>query len=429
MISFWTKEITETPTKAAVLAKMPGRIVLGNRPGAGESPARISARGSEPITGRVQILRSDIRNVFTNMAGICARQAPNSGLSYADRRAPAKELAAIYAKEIKTRLAEGDDIPLCDLASIMGVASNSLGTLAQTLVAIRALEILAQELPMLEAITTNFSDAIVSYGDALNTRILGLPSAIAYNTSTGFPTPNNTTTTDVTLTYNQWYGVYIQFLGHEMAGTVRNLFEEQAYGQAWALANQMITGVLALITTTNFTNTPEIAGLGAFARRNVINIGTALRKRGVPSSSKFRTLMLNSDYFGQLATDSAIVTLAANSAPDRATITEGVLPNVHGFKVIDTPTLPATAVTGGTLAGFGFGKSALVVGTRLSADYTKFAPGVAHGNLTVVSTPAGFSANLVQFVDHAGVTANSRLDAIWAHSKGQGNAGQLLIQP
>ncbi len=229
MISFWTKELTETPSKAAVLAKMPGRVTLGRPSVSASAAAPVKARaGNDAIIGRVQIVRSDIRNVIQSMAGICARQAPGSGLSYEARRAPAKDLAAVYAREIKPRLAEGDDIPLHQLEAITGVASNSLGTLAQTLVAIRSLELLTQELPMLKAFTMDFSDQIVSYGDAINTRVLGLPSAIAYNTSTGFPTPTNTTTTDVTLTFNQWYGVFIQFLGHEMAGTIRSLFDEQA---------------------------------------------------------------------------------------------------------------------------------------------------------------------------------------------------------
>lgn len=430
MIGHWTREITEKPASAAILAKMPGRVVLGSKPRAG-----IETSDSGAIIGRVQIVRADIKNVFTNLCSIQARQSSNSGVDYRNRAALSHELAAIYGKEIKPRMqldrkpGVGDDIYLRDLTSIAGVASNTLGTLAQTLVAIRALELLTQELPMIKAVTTDFSDMVVSYGDVVNTRIRNIPTATAYNTGTGFPTPNNTTTTDVALTFNQWYGVYIQFLGHEMAGTLRNLFDEQAQGQAYALGDQMVDGVLALITSANFTNTPESSGLGTFARRNVINMGTALRKRGVAAGPANRTLFLNSDYFGQLATDSALVQLAANSGQDRSIITEGILPNVHGFKVIDTPTLPATALTAGTLAGFAFAKSALVLATRLSSDYTKFAPGVAHGNLTVVSTPAGFSANLVQFVEHAAVTANSRLDAIWAHSKGQGDAGHILAQP
>lgn len=419
----WSHLCTSDPKNIALLDKMPGRITLG-RPA---TSSVVKARQGEALVGRVQFVRADHRDVFKQAAAITARQAYNSGVPYKERPAIAKELAALYAREIKPRLAEGDDIPMSDLAPVLG--ANTLGTLAQTLVAIRSLELLTQELPLIKAITMDMSDEIVTYGSTIYTRVLGIPTAVAYNTSTGFPTPNNITTTDVGLTFNQWYGVYIQFLGHEIAGTVRSLFEEQALGQAYALADQMVDGVLALITSANFTNTPESAGSGTFARQNVINMGTALRKRGVPTGPGMRTLLLNSDYFGQLSKDNALVTLAANSAPDRTIITEGILPNVHGFRVLDTPTLPATALSAGSLAGFGFSKSALVIGTRLSNDYTKTLPGAAHGNLQVITTPAGFSANLVQWVDHAGVAANSRLDAIWAHSKGQDNAGQILAQP
>lgn len=401
----WQKKCIEDPDNIALLAKVNG------------SPA-LQPAAPAPIVPRLNIqgyqVRASNENVLSEMAGICARQRAVE--DYAQRPKVARELAAIYAKEILPRLKEGDDIPL--------KAANTLGTLATTLVAIRTLELLTQELPLLKSIATDFSDQIVSYGDSLKTRIVGIPTVQTYNTTTGWPTVSDAVTTDVTVTYNQFKGVPIQFMGHEIAGTVRRLFDELAPAQAYALGDDMVDYVFALITAANFTNTPTVAGLGTFGRSTVVDIGTTLRHRGVPAGPMNRTLILNSNYYGALGKDNAIVNLATFQRSE--IIEAGVLPNVHGFRVIDCPTLPATAIGTGTLAGFAMSKSALVLATRLSADYVNAIPGAGNGNLQVVTTPAGFSANLVQFVSHTGAYAAQRLEVIYGASKGQNDAGQIL---
>lgn len=401
----WTEQCTQDPDKMLpLLARIPSTAAHAS---VGNWEIR------RPTTMTASISRESNDRVLAEMSAICARQGRQAELPYSQRPAVAKEFANLYAREIVARLREGDDIPL--------KAGNTLGTLAQTLVATRTLELLVQELPLLRAVTTDFSDSIVSYGDSLKTRIVGIPSVQTYNTSTGWPTTSDVTTTDVTITYNQFKGVPVQFLGHEIAGTVRRLFEEIAPAQAWALGDNMTDYVMALITSGNFTSTATTASLPDFDRSTVIDMGTALRLRGVPAGPANRTLMLNSDYFGQLAKDSAIVNLAANQRAD--IITDGVLPNVHGFRVIDAPTLPST----GNLAGFAFSKSALVLASRLSADYVNAIPGSGNGNLTVVTTPAGFSANLVQYVNHGSAASVSRLEVIYGASAGQDNAGQRLV--
>jgi hypothetical protein len=398
----WVEQCTADPdAMLPLLARVPGTSAMS------------AVHTSEPRTRMTaSVTRESNERVLSELSAICARQGKQSEIPYSQRPAIAREFASLYAREIVSRINDGDDMPL--------KAANSLGTLAQTLVATRTLEILTQELPMLKAITTDFSDQIVSYGDSLKTRIVGIPSVQTYNTTTGWPTNSDVTTTDVTITYNQFKGVPIQFLGHEVGGTIRRLFDEVAPAQAWALADNMVDYVLALITAGNFSNS-TLAALVDFDRSIVIDMGTEMRGRGVPAGAGNRTLMLNSAYFGQLAKDSAIVSLAANQRAD--IITDGILPNVHGFRVIDAPTLPTT----GNLVGFGFSKSALVLASRLSADYVNAIPGSNNGSLSVVTTPSGFSANLVQYVNHSNAASVSRLEVIYGASAGQGNAGERLI--
>jgi Mu-like prophage I protein len=402
----WEKKCTEDVTNIALLAKIHGSPALDRRE---TQPARLTIQGYQ--------VRASSADVVKEMGALVARQMP--GVAYREKAIMAREVAALYAKEITPRLKDGDNIPLA--------ATNTLGTLAATLASIRTLELLAQELPVINSLATSFSDEIVSYGDTLKTRTIGIPSVQTFNTTTGWPTQSDFTTVDVSITYNQFKGVPMRFLSQEITGTVRRLFDEIGPAQAYALGDDMIDYVFALITAANFTNTVTAAGLGTFGRSTVIDMGTALRKRGVPSGAMNRTLVLNSDYFGGLAKDNSIVTLASFRRPE--IIEDGVLPNVHGFKVVDAPTLPATAIAAGTLAGFAFSKSALVLATRLSADYVNAIPGAGNGNLQVITTPAGFSANLVQFVDHNNAYAAQRLEVIYGASAGQNNAGQILQAP
>jgi phage I-like protein len=420
MMGFWTKEITETPSKAAVLAKMPGRITLGRPTPTG----RIEAKDGGAIVGRVQIVRADMRNVLQNMGTICARQAPNGGMRYEERRPVAKEFAAIYAQEILPRLNEGDDIPLIQAGAILGV--NTLGSLASTLVATRTLELLTLKFPLLQSILTDFSDQIVSYLDTLKSRFIGIPTVQTFNTTTGWPTDSDVTTTDVSITYNQFKGVPIKFLGHEIAGTVRRLFDEIAPAQAYALGKNIVDYIYTLITAANFTATPISAGLGTFGRATVIDIGGGLDDAANPDTGRF--LLLNRPYFSGLSKDAALIQL--DTFQKAMMIQKGLenssLQQVEGFEVIKAVNLPATVIGAKVLKGFGGTRSAIALAARLSADYVNAIPGAGNGNLTVVTTPGGFSANLVQFVSHTAATANQRLEVIYGASPGQGAAGQIL---
>jgi hypothetical protein len=99
---------------------------------------------------------------------------------------------------------------------------------------------------------------------------------------------------------------------------------------------------------------------------------------------------------------------------------------VEGFRVIKAVNLPATAIAGKTLKGFAGTKSSLVLGTRLSADYVNALPGAANGTLQVVTTPGGFSANLVQYVNHGTAAAVQRLEIMYGASRGQIAAGATI---
>lgn len=408
--AFWETELTNHPEKITALN------AVGSSPALAPSP--ITARSYAP---NVIISRESNFGVLKSMGGLIARNAEVT-TAYKDKVGLARDFAAIYAKEIVPRLKEGDDIPL----SAADALGNTLGTLAATITSVRTLELLTLTFPSLKAIATDFSDQIVSYGDTLKTRFVGIPAVVTYDQTNGWSS-SGMTTTDVSITYNQLKGVQIVIDQQTIAGTIRRLFDEIAPAQAYALGKDMVDYVYAIITAAAFANTPTTGATApSFGRSTVIDVGGALDDNGNPEMG--RTLLLNRPVFSQLAKDSTIITMAAFSR--NQIITDGMnqttLPNVEGFNVIKAVNLPGTAIGGATLKGFGFTKSALCLATRLSADYASALAGANNGNLTVVSTPAGFSANQVQFVNHILARSYQRLEVIYGASAGQPLAGQIL---
>jgi hypothetical protein len=288
---------------------------------------------------------------------------------------------------------------------------------------------------LLKRITTDFSAESARYDQTITTRIVSVPSVVSYESGgagTGWAA-QSTTFTDVDIELASHKGVPVTFTTQELAGTVRRLFDEIAPAQSYALGKDMVDALYAKITAANFTNTATTAAKIDFGRTTVIDLGVALDDRGVPDGSENRTLLLNPSYYGQLAKDSAIVTLAAMRREE--IITGGVLPDVDGFFVIKAGNLPTT----GNLAGFAFSKSAMCIVTRTDADYTEVFGGGGTGVVQVVTdAESGLSVLQVQYYDHKLAAATQRISLMYgtgagkaggvsANEGGQDNAGQLLL--
>jgi hypothetical protein len=345
--------------------------------------------------------------------------------AYAAERDPAVR-AQIYNEEFAGPLAKGAGLPglpawrkqLDPRDPVQ--ASNSFGTLVGNLISQRVLELLKYQLPALNRITTDFSADPVQYSQSVYTRYVGIPSVGTYSTSTGYPVVDDAANTDVPITINAHKCVHLALNANTLSGTARRVFDENAPAMAYALAKDLVDAVYALILVANFTNKTTATSID-FGRPTVIDIGAALTGRGVPMGSQYRTMLLNTTYFAALAKDNAIVTMAAFQ--DKGIITEGILPNVHGFQIIEAANLPTT----GNLTGFAFSKSALVAATRLPMDYASVLPGASYGSVqTVINPDTGAACLQTMYVDHNLGTANLRLAWMYGAAKGQVSAGQLL---
>ncbi|ODU24839.1 MAG: hypothetical protein ABS95_01420 [Verrucomicrobia bacterium SCN 57-15] len=343
-------------------------------------------------------------------------------MAYASAPTPAAA-GEIYASDISPRIAAHERFPLVlreGQSNGAVQAANSVGTLAGALVMQRALELLTLRFPLLSRISTDFSDARVKYGQTVNTRTIAIPSVVTYNTSTGYAS-SDVTDTDVPVVINAHKAVQIDFNANDLASTDRDLFNEHAEAQMYALAKDMIDAIYALLTAANFTNTGIVKAATAFDRPTVIKIAGALSDLGVPDF--MRTLLLSSAAYDKLAEDTTIVSIL-NNADARGTITTGVLPEIHGFLPVRAPNLPTT----GNMVAFGLFASAIAVASRLPSDYTSVFPGANGGGVTrVVQNPRnGFSVQQVQFVNHTLGRAYSRYAWMYGCAKGDIKAGQIV---
>jgi len=380
----WKKLLTDDPSKAVLLAARP------------HSPALAYRRATQHAS--IETGQEDIRDALH---------------AYACERNP-RERGKLFASRISKRI---NEVLEMDSDTVLRGA-NTLGTVAGELILQRSLEYFRVRYPLLGRIATDFSAEPCVFNKEINTRVVSQVGATAYNTSTGYAV-ENTTTTDVPITIDQHYSSQVSFNANEQASTFRMLFEEQVPAMIDGLAKTMCDQLLAIITTTNFTNITTAAAVD-FDRTTVLEIGDALDTRGVPSGN--RTLLLNGTYYVALMGDSAIVSLGSNQ--QSGIITGDTLPDVGGFGVLKVPALPTT----GNLTGFALNKAALVIATRLPNDYSTAIPGATGGGVvgTVTDPMTGLSMMSVKFINHLLGASYMRFALMWGVAKGAATGGQFL---
>ena len=417
----WTGLIEENPDNVVLLAALP------------DNPALTGGSVTRGQDGGTRLeAREGGKRVMQHVAQLCARQSRLVGneMSIVEgRREVANQVAALYAHEIKDK--EVLDMPL-RAADYTDPAGN-LGTLTGTLVAQRTLELFKYQFPALTRVSTDFSDMPAQFGQSIATRILSVPAITTYDTTLGWTTPAGTpTSTDVLVSLNEHVGVPIRFNANTLASTMRRLFDEFAPAASYALGKYFVDKIYKLFTLANFNayaaksaTVPTAyatyaVGLGDFARSHLVKISAAMNVNLVPLHD--RIALLNSAYFGQLATDPSLTTFfAGQQAPGM--ITDNELPKMATFQPIEAPNMPTTA----NLVGIALQKAGIVAVTRLSNDYTQALPGSSYGSVQTITNPdTGISVVLVQYVDHKLGFAEWRIQVMLGAAVGDNRAGLLI---
>lgn len=319
----------------------------------------------------------------------------------------AKDAGAIYAREIRTVIEQGGFLPL-----------QATDTLVTDIVSQRVFDYLRLEFPLLNLISTNFSDEQLRIGQNVITRLITPPDVVSYHTTTGWPN-STTTAADISVPMTAQKAVQIRFQSNQLSGTNRRLFDEQAMPAAYSLKKEVMDAVLALVTTA-FTPTGVTKALADFDRKTVIEIRNKMKKAAIPTFNMFA--LLSTDYYDKLAEDESIVSVAVQGSGDA--IRTGKLPPIHGLQIIEAQ----NESWANNIEGIGAVPSALALATGVPTDYTTVFPGVNAGGAVRIVTDAetGLSMMEVKFIDHQLADAYMRLALMYGAARGPVTHGVLL---
>ncbi len=402
----WKKLIVADSANAGLLAKQAGSAAVGG----------------ERQTKAVQVEAQDSRDILKAYDELRCKQ-----LTVADttgKIALSKKMAKIWASDMRSNERFlGSELVAAD------VTDPNLGTLAGTLVAQRTLELFKLEFGnILKFVSTDFSDVPGLFNQTTTTRVEMIPAVMDYDPTLGtdgrpkgYVVTTPAESKDVPITLNRHKAVEIVFNANVLGSTVRNLFGEQSEGQAYALANAVISQLYALFTSANFNYNPGLTvAASAFGRNTFSAAGVILNPNGMPHTNRFA--LLNSAYYGALTTDSNLVNFAAFQRPE--IVTQAELMPISKFQPLEAPNLPTT----GNLAGVFGHKAATVIQARVPSDYSSVLPGASFGNVAVVTDPElGLSTLVTQYVSHQGGYAAQRQALMFGVAPGIAKAALLLL--
>ena len=169
----WTRLIEGDAENLELLAALPDNPAL-----AGGSVTR--ANGAA-VTERLEAREGPSR-VLRAYGALVGRNAGVQDLTFAGFRQKgevARDMAALYAREIAPRFNDFSDMPL--KAADYADPAGNLGTLSGTLVAQRTLELFKLSFPAISRIYTDFSDLPAQFRQTEATRIVVTPSVQSYN--------------------------------------------------------------------------------------------------------------------------------------------------------------------------------------------------------------------------------------------------------
>lgn len=411
-------------TELTASASKPQKLIYGER----KVKAVTVLKQAMELCARGQRVRDPIRPVITGeVAG--------------EKSQHAAEFEALYANDISGNNSILD-WRLGPMQEALEAATDAvdLGTLAGAVVLQRTLEFFRINYPIVRSIYTDFSDQPALLNQTFDTRIVGTLAVQTYNNTVGgdgrpqgWTTVSTASTTDVPITLAQHIGVPVVFGANTLSSTIRRLFDEMAPAMSYALAKYFVQLLYALFTPANYNAYAAVNGVKVpvaytsyvkslinFGRSAMVDLNAIFNPNEVPLHD--RSVLLNSAYFGAAGKDPSLITFWAGHR-DPEIVTEGELPKMSKFVPIEAPDLPNT----NNLVGMALQKTAAVAVARVPSDYTKALPGASYGTSTMVSdSETGMTLMLVQYVNHTGGYAESRMESMIGCGAGDTRAGLCI---
>lgn len=419
---------------------------LGPRVVVIDSPP-LNAINTKPIYGQHRVKAV---TVLKECAELCARgRKVKNGLGQArltpelaaEKSVYARELEAVYRNDVS----ENVDILGMRVEEVFealeaATDADTAGTLSGTLVLQRTLEFFRINYPMFRKIYTDFSDQPALLNQTLETRSIGTLAVQTYNNQVGadgrpigWGTVSAPSSTDVQIVVDEHVGVPVVFGANTLSSTLRRLFDEMAPAMSYALAKYFVAKIYALFTPANYNAYALVNGLKVpvahasyvqslinFGRSSMVDLNAIMNPNEVPLND--RIVLLNSAYYGQASKDPSLITFWAGQQ-DPEIITEGELPKMSKFVPIEAPDLPNT----NNLVGMALQKNGVVAISRVPQDYTKVLPGASYGTSTMVTdSETGMTVMLVQYVNHTGGYAESRMETMIGGKVGDKRGGLCI---
>lgn len=238
--------------------------------------------------------------------------------------------------------------------------SNTLGGVNLAQIAEETLDTLLQEFVPVGAFTTNFNSDVAMKGESVTTRIVTAVDAM--DLSSGYGTNDTTVTTAKTITLNTFYGHVMAFTDAEVskAGDL-NWLREMFIGPAVeATVEKVMDDLLALVTTTNFTNALSPIAVGSFDADDLADAAATMTTAKIPKRGRF--FMVNPSFYAALAKDNAIQ--AAYAYGGSEAIRDNRVPRVHGFDIYEYGDIPTNNQF---LVGLGGSRQGLLIAARQPA--------------------------------------------------------------
>lgn len=290
-IEHWTRDITERPEQAAILAKMGGSSALGGQ--------RLTTSSNVKVTGQAP------NDTIKAYGAVVAKNAaiPLTAATAEQKRDLAREAAAIFAADIeKDPVILHMDMNAAIKAADYSDAALSVGLLSGSLVMQRSLPLMLTKNPLLGSITTDFSAEPGLLNQTTNTRIVLKPAVQSYDNTDdgngrpkGWLTASPAQTVDVAVTLDEYVGIPIVFGAATLAQTTRRLFDESAPMAINALGSYATAKLSALMTAANFnaykgtsvTGGATTSGSKSITFTSSTNVfpGQAISGTGIPSGT------------------------------------------------------------------------------------------------------------------------------------------------
>lgn len=439
----YREKFIKDPSLIPLLAEVKSPLAARQTPG-----ASAAQNGERLIYGQRKIKS---QTVLTEGLALCARNqkvqnkfgARVTAEMAEEKSMMAREFHALYANDIR----ENNDLLNMRVSDVMAALeaatdADSAGTLAGTVVLQRTLELFRINYPLFSKVYTDFSDQPALLGQTLETRSIGSLAVQTYNNTVGadgrpagWDTVSPASSTDVPISVDEHVGVPVVFGANTLASTMRRLFDEMAPAMSYALAKYFVAKIYALFTTANYNGyaavngdkvpvayTSYAKGLADFARSAMVDLNQIFNPNEVPLND--RIVLLNSAYYGQVSKDPSLVTFwAAQKNPE--IITEGELPKMSKFIPIEAPDFPST----NNRVGMALQKNGVVAISRIPTDYTKALPGASYGTSTMITDPeTGMTIMLVQYVNHTGGYAESRMETMIGAKVGDKRGGLVITK-